>query len=417
MAGLSLASLFREKVAKSKDPRMYTEVEQNVAYPTGFLGFDFLNGTTVHVKSDKMDFTYNSLGIIDGSMVTVIGRSGCGKTTWIMQAGSEIIRPFKTACMYHDDIEGGISEARKEMLTKWSGEEMKERYISRNSGITAENFYERIKMIHDLKMENRSDYEYDTGLYSSSGERIYKLEPTVYILDSLAMLMPEKYTEEEELSGQMSTTAAAKTNSSIFRRIIPMLKAANIILFVVNHITEAVSINPMAKKQAQVSYLSPDESLGGGRVAVYLTNLLIRLKDSTKLKPEEGFGIRGAIVECIILKSRTCAAGRSINMVFDLEKGFDKELSLFYFLKEQKLVNGAGAYLYFGDRSDIKFSQKQFKEKLRTNPELQQVFMETAITALNGIINKPAEVEVETQEEGSFDITSAIINSSMPSIA
>lgn len=410
-----LSALFREKVGKSKDYRMSNEVEQDVAYPTGFLGFDFLNGTVVHVKSDTMDFTYNSLGIVDGSMVTVIGRSGCGKTTWIMQAGSEIIRPFKTACMYHDDIEGGIVQARKEALTKWSGQEMKDRYISRNSGVTAENFYERIKMIHDLKMENRSDYEYDTGLFDSSGNRIYKLEPTVYILDSLAMLMPEKYTDEEELSGQMSTTAAAKTNSSLFRRIIPMLKAANIILFVVNHITEKVELNMFAKKQAQVSYLKPDESLGGGRVAVYVTNLLIRLNDATKLKESEGFGIKGSVVELVILKSRTCAAGRSINLIFDYEKGFDRELSLYYFVKECGLVNGAGAYLYFGDRSDVKFSQKQFKEKLQTSPELQQAFMETAIQALNTIINKPAEIMQE--EEKSFDITSAILGGGQAAVA
>ena len=61
-----LSALFREKVSKSKDYRMQNEVEQDVAYPTGFLGFDFLNGSTIHVKSDGMDFTYNSLGIVDG---------------------------------------------------------------------------------------------------------------------------------------------------------------------------------------------------------------------------------------------------------------------------------------------------------------------------------------------------------------
>ena len=100
-------------------------------------------------------------------------------------------------------------------------------------------------MIHDLKViEDREKFIYDTGLYSTSGEKIYKLEPTVYILDSLAMLMPEKYSDEEELSGQMSATAAAKANASVFRRIVPMLKAANIILFVVNHLTQKVELTP-----------------------------------------------------------------------------------------------------------------------------------------------------------------------------
>lgn len=405
-----LAKQFREKVSKMKDARMFNEVEQDVAYPTGFLGFDFLNGVVVHVKSKTMDFTYNSVGIIDGSMVTIIGRSGCGKTTFIMQSAAEIVRPYATGCIYHDDIEGGIVDSRKRALLGFTSEEMTDRYICRNSGVTAENFYERIKIIHDLKISNRSDYEYDTGLLDSRGEKIYKLEPTVYILDSLAMLMPEKYTDEEEMSGQMSTTAAAKTNSALFKRIIPMLKAANIILFVVNHITESISISMFDKKQAQVSYLKQGESLGGGRVAVYVTNLLIRLNDASKLKESEGFGILGSVVEAVLLKSRTSAAGRSVNLIFDYAHGFDRDLSLFYLIKECGLVNGAGAYLYFGDRSDIKFSQKQFKEKLQSNPDLQEAFAEAAKEALMTLINKPAEVDMEDTPKYS---TTANILSSM----
>ena len=256
-----LSTLFREKVSKLKDYRMKSETEFDVGYSTGFLNFDFKNGAVIHVKSEDKDFKYYSVGITDGSMVMVIGRSGCGKTTFILQAAANIIRPFKTSCIFFDEIEAGATTARKEMLTKFYGEEFKHRVISRNSGITAENFFERVKMIYDLKMENRADYEYDTGLYDTSGNRIYKLEPTVYMLDSLALLMPATYTEEDELSGQMAATATAKANAAIFKRIIPMLKSANIILFVINHILEEVNINPMMRTKSQVSYLKQGEKL------------------------------------------------------------------------------------------------------------------------------------------------------------
>lgn len=402
-----LSDLFREKVGALKDYRMKNETEQDVAYPTGFLSFDFLNGTVIHVKSDDMDFTYNSVGIIDGSMVTIIGRAGCGKTTFILQSAAEIIRPFENSCIYHDDIEGGIVQSRKELLTKMKGEDFEKRYIARNSGVTAENFFERVKILHDLKMENRSDFEYDTKLYDSNGNRIFKLVPTVYILDSLAMLMPEKYTEEEELSGQMSTTAAAKTNAAIFRRIIPMLKAANIILFVVNHITEAISINQFDRKKAQVSYLKPDESLGGGRVATYLTNLLIRLDDNTKLKETEGLCIRGSVVELTLLKSRTSAAGRSINLVFDFANGFDKELSLLLMLKEQGLVVAKGAYMRLLNNDDIRFTQKQFKDKLSSDTEFQKAVTEHVQIGLMNLITVPSEQHFE---ESSFDISRTLLN-------
>ena len=256
-----LAERFRQSVSKLKDYRMKSEAEFSVGYSTGFLNFDFRNGTAIHVKSDSMDFTYYSVGIPDGSMVMVIGRSACGKTTWTVQAAANIIRPFKTSCIFHDDIEGGITDSRRQILTKFEGADLRKRYISRTAGITAENFYERIKMIYDLKSENREDYEYDTGLFDAEGNRIYKLEPTIYILDSLALLMPEKYTEEDDLSGQMSATATAKANSMIFKRIVPMLKTVNIILFVINHINQKVEINPMMRTKSQVSYLKQGESL------------------------------------------------------------------------------------------------------------------------------------------------------------
>ena len=292
MAGI-LSKQFREAVSKHKDYRMKEESTPSVAYPTGFLNFDFMNGTVVHVNSSERNFKYYSVGIQDGCLAMLIGRSGCGKTTWAVQTASNIVRNFPTACIFHDDIEGGLTEYRKEVLSGFHGEELSSKYISRNTGITAENFYERLRMIHDLKLENRSEYEYDTGCYDTNGKRLYKLEPTVYILDSLALLMPAQYTEEEELSGSMSATAAAKTNSMSFKRIIPMLKSANIILLMINHINKKIDINPMQRTKSQVAYLKQDESLPGGNTPIYLTNILLRFDDNSKLKQDEAFGIAG----------------------------------------------------------------------------------------------------------------------------
>lgn len=403
----SLANAFREKVGKDKDVRMSQEAVSDVAYATGFLAFDFLNGTVIHVKTPEKKFKYNSIGIVDGSITMVIGRSGCGKTTWLVQTAGNIMRRFPKACTWHDDIEGGIVEARRERLTHLFGQDLKDRYISRNAGVNTENIYERIKIIHDLKLENREEYEYDTGLFTSRGEKIYKLQPSIYILDSLAMLTPDKYTDEDELSGQMSTTAAAKANAQLFRRVVPLLKSANIMLFVVNHITQSIDINPMMKKKAKLSYLKQDESLPGGNTPIYLSNLLIRFDDNTKLKDTEGLGIAGNIVDLTLLKSRTSNVGKSIPLIFDHKRGFDAELSLLQLLKDMKMINGAGAYLYFKDRSDMKFSQKQFKDKLVENEDFRKVFMEVSLEALEQLIFDPGE---EPEHDNVFDITGGILD-------
>ncbi len=398
-----LVDAFREKVGKSKDLRMRDESGTSVGYSTGFLSFDFRNGTIMHGKKDGQEYSYYSVGIADGSLCMWIGRSGCGKTTMVLQSAGNIIRPFPQSAIFHDDIEGGISEERKQQLTGLDPDTFRTKYIGRNKGITAENFYERVKMIHDIKLENPDDYLYDTGYYDIYGEKIFKMQPTVYILDSLAMLMPEKYSEEDELSGQMAATAVARANASIFKRIIPMLKAANIILFVINHITEAVDIG-VIKKKSTLSYLKQGESLPGGRTPGYLSNNIFRMDDHSKLVEGKEFDIDGTLVTLGLVKSRSNKAGQSVDLVFNQEKGFDYDLSLLLLLKNEKRLKGAGAHLKI-EGCDISFAQRQFKDKLATYPELQEAFANEVSKILKEMV-----YDISYQNSDRSSVTDNIFN-------
>lgn len=399
-----LAERFRAQMAKTKDPRM-EEAVADVMYPTGFLPFDFLNGYKVHVKSDTQDFWYSSVGIVDGSSTMILGRSGSGKTTIALQMAANIIRPFPEATIFYDDIEGGSNDTRRELLTHFTPEECQQRIIYRNTAVSAENFYKRIASIYEIKMNNRADFEYDTGKLDSQGNKIYKLIPTVYILDSLALLTPEKLTEEEELSGQMSTTATAKTNTAVFKRIIPKLKAANIILFTINHINDKIEINAFTHSKAQISFLKQGETLPGGKAALYLANNMIRVDDGAKLKETDGLGINGKIVDFEIIKSRTNAAGRSVPMVFDFTSGFDDILSLFMFLKSTGAII-TGATCYLRGHEDMKFRQRDFKNKLFNDPEFAKAFNEVARAELETLLGNPVEEETKFTQPNQ-----AIINS------
>ena len=407
--GSFLADRFRSVVAKSKDPRMSAEEEFSVGYPTGFLSFDFTNGTVIHVQTEDRRFCYYSIGVTDGSFVMIIGRSGSGKSTWMVQSGANIIRPYENACMFIDNIEGGMTVARREHLTKFYGDELYRRCIVRNTGITIENFYERIRMIHDLKNENRAEFSYDSGVVDNRGNKVIKLTPTVYCLDSLALIMSDTYANEDELSGQMAATATAKSNSAVFKRIIPMLKTANIILFCINHITEDVNINPMQRKKAQVSYLKQGERLPGGNAVIYLANNIIRVDDVSKIKSAEGLGIDGSMVEFTLVKSRSNKAGQSCTLVFDQENGFDEDLSLFVLLKQANKINGAGAYFYIGDRSDYKFSQKNLKIKLAESAEFREIFVNAALEVLKAKL-AIQEASAVRDSDGIYDINKDIMS-------
>lgn len=380
------AELYRQKVSGSKDPRMKNEGEFNVQYPSGFLTLDFANGCKINVvpKDGRAPFSYYSVGITDGAALELVGKPGCGKTTLAVQIAARIAERFDWSSIFHDDIEGGVSEVRKRVLTGWDEDMMEEKYRYRNTGITSENFYESITTLKEVKLANRDSILYDTGCYDYKGNKVMKMQPDIYILDSAAMLIPEKFSEEEELSGSMSSTAAAKSNTISFKRIIPQLKACNIILIMINHINDDVSFMP---KKPDLAWLKLGETIPGGRIFKYLPNLIIRLDENTKLKEDKDLGINGIIVDAMICKSRTGRAGRVCQLVFDYDRGFDNDLSLYITLKANKLINGSGAYFYLTNYPDMKFTQRGFLEKLHTDEAFATAFQDVALRYLTSMIN------------------------------
>ena len=286
---------------------------------------------------------------------------------------------------------------RREILTGFHGEELDNKIIYRNAAVTAETFYKRIHTIYEEKMNNRDLYEYNTGFLNSRGEPIYKLIPTIYILDSLAMLTTDKLTELDELSGQMGATSIAKSNTSVFKGIIPKLKAANIMLYSINHINDKIEINAFTHTKATIAGLKPGETLPGGRAAQYLANNLIRVDDGAVLKESEGLGISGKIVDVSFVKSRTNSTlNRSVPMVFTADRGFDPVLSLFMFLKSVGGIEMKGSTCVLKDHEDMKFTQKGFLEKLRTDNEFAKAFNEVGKVELEKLLasnNKTEEIE------------------------
>ncbi|MGL5751903.1 MAG: hypothetical protein ACRCXT_15335 [Paraclostridium sp.] len=138
---------------------------------------------------------------------------------------------------------------------------------------------------------------------------------------------------------------------------------------------------------------------------MYLSNNIIKLSDHTKLKGSEGLGIDGNMVDISLIKSRSARAGKSITLVYDPVRGFDKELSLLQLLKAHKRINGAGAYLYIGEYSDHKFSQKKFKEKLYTEPEFRDIVMKEVQAVLIALI----EIAPEVEEDYVGDMNTSIL--------
>ena len=400
-----LLNNFNKVMSKSKDFGAKETAKFDVMYSTGFLAIDYLNGTVVHVKGNDKDFSYNSCGIVDGSTNTIIGRSGSGKSTLLMQICGNIVRPFiekdMSTGLFIDDIEGSLPYARKEFLLGLTEEQITEYAVIRNSGITAENLYKRIKAIADEKINNEKDYTYDSGYYDIHGNRVFKMIPTVYVVDSLPMLLPENLSDEEDLAGSMAASSIAKTNTMVFKQISQLCKKANIIFFTINHILEEIQMG-FIPKAAQISGLKQGERLPGGRAAIYLANNMLRVDDTNTLKPDKDYGIDGSIISMTLVKSRTNATKKSIPLIFNKTEGrFDEILSLFHLLKTEGVFSGAGAYQYLDDAPDAKFSQRNFKDVLSKSPELQKAFAKACYKILSTYLSETKAVEADVSEVSS----------------
>lgn len=392
-----LSSVFRAKVA-DMDYNMKSEASEDVGYPTGYLNFDYLNGYITEELDPATGQTnsYYSLGLTDGSYVAFIGYTGTGKSTLICQMAANIVRPYRTSTIFEDSIESGLTHQRRKSLSQFSDQEYHDRYIIRNTGINAENFYKRIKMIHDLKTKNPQDYMYDTGHKDMYGNPIMKLEPTVYIIDSISILMPEKYTEEDELAGKSMGAASALVITSVFSTIFPMLKAANIILIGVSHIREDVNMTAMPKKQT-VPYLKQGERIPKGRVVTFLANNIIRIENVSKLKVDDGYKVEGSLVDVSLVKSRTSGKKLGTKLIFDFDNGFCPWLSLLRYMQENKLLYGGGISLSFDPEKKYKFSQANFRKQIMENPEFQLEFLKAVLPHLKQIPAKRDVIAEQTQ--------------------
>lgn len=399
-------SIWREKLASNKKSAIH-EAGFDVMYPTGFSNVDYVNGTTVHVRSENINIDYEAVGIVDGTSNTIISRPGSGKSTLVTQWIGNLLRSYPDSEAYIDDIEGSLPAPRKEYLLGLSKKDINERVFIRNDGITTENVYEQIRFIRDTKRANQTELQYDTGLYDTDGNRIFKFIPTFYFIDSFAMLLPEDVNEDEEMEASKNQAMSlAKKNTSFIKKIGQLLKEANIVFFTINHIQDDVQMGPFSTP-VQVEGLKKGERLPGGKTALYLANNMFRLDKTKTLKEEEMFKIAGSVVDFTICKSRTNANLRSVPLVFDKSRGlFDNELSVFYYLKENGYIAGTGRGMYIDGYPEYKFSQADFKTRLFESPELQSIFVEVAHEALSKLLSN---TRTEEAQLNSFDLSKAIL--------
>jgi len=243
------------------DPKKFGKVSDfDFTTKTGFENIDYLNGQIVTLDTgDKQLYT----GLSNGRIVMIIGKSGTGKSTLAMQMGYKMISKYDNGLLYVVDFERNNTKERFRAITGCSEEYFDSHCTILRDGISTESTLNLIAKIKQFKVDHEEELlvPNENGIKDpETGEVIKVLPPTVVIIDSLAMMMPKEVLSEEEMAGGMQATTVAKSNTQFFKRAVGICNRANIILLMVNHITQQIAIG-VTPPSAVVNYLKQDEAI------------------------------------------------------------------------------------------------------------------------------------------------------------
>lgn len=360
MAKVKLGKLVADTIKKEKLGR---EVF-SPSYRTGIDLLDYRNG--------RMEGNEEVLGISGGKILTVVGKSGSGKSSLAYMIAGTILKTDENAQIIHLDYERAANKTRISRMANVPIDLISsnsEVYSLLNSEISSETLYRLVKAIHKIKMENKADFTIDAKF---NGDKVSYLVPTVILVDSLVSMSPSDIIDEKELSGSMSASAIAKTNNSIFKRITNFITDANITIICINHITSTIAMGTPTKPA--LNFLGQNESLPGGSSAIFLSDSLLKLDTGSKLDEEKDFGIKGFTVTAQYIKSRSSASGRKMTLVFNQETGFDNLLTNVQFLKEKGLLLGSGHGYYIETMQDKKFKLKTVSDIYHNDEDFKNRF-------------------------------------------
>ena len=194
-----------------------------MGYATGFMPLDYQNGYLLSVTDKDHNVTnrWANTGLFGGQFVTIIGKPGVAKTSFCVQVGSRIIRPFEYGEYYHIDAEGSSNLSRIRALNHFSTVEMKEKYYIPPIDYV-EDAFKHIYHLAEMKMQTKELF-YNTGKFNEFGEEIRLPQPTVYLIDSLPSLQTKEVEDSDELGTQTYNMRLAIAYNTFYKRLRPII--------------------------------------------------------------------------------------------------------------------------------------------------------------------------------------------------
>ena len=360
-------------------------------HKTGFHLFDYYFGSVINVHDEigKIIAQEPRVGQAAGTFNLIVGNTGSGKTTLASQIAANIIRQYDYANVIHYDCENRIDISRCENITKLpahyfsrgaNGEA--ERYMIKTGEVGLDVIQEMIVKMYVHKMKLKDQFLVKTGFKDEFGNDAKVFQPTVIIIDSITTVLNETFNpnnskeaaDAEKMRGNTEGARDAKTLKGFFKDILPLCKAANIIIYGINHINSNMSMNSFVPVAKQQNYLKQDESIPGGKTMLYYPFNIIKLtaRPSDDFTEEsDGFSGHMVMVEpikCSSNQSGNNSKGISFEMAFSHKNGFDSLRTIIMYGRDNGLIEGNKNRMKFKDDDSFTFTLKDIYREATEKP-------------------------------------------------
>lgn len=378
------------------------------SYKTGIAPLDYYLGYRLNVYDDNNEIidSYPALGLNGGCYIMDIGKSSTAKTSIMLFIAGMIVRPFDNGLIIHYDLEQAMNPTRAKIMTRFTINEMKSKYLLKQMNSTMEDIKVMIMNLYKEKTSNPKEYQYDTGKKDEFNNPIIMYIPTVVIIDSIPSLTvklsetdKKEWAKLEEITSQTERMRLTGEIGRFYTDLLPYLRAANIIVISINHIR----VNPqmgIVKSPAELLYLKQDESLPGGKTPPYLAHYLLKnvAVGSEKYNLEDD-GIDGVMIRMEIIKSRSNQSGQHVDLIFDKVKGISPIRTCIRFAKDNGLIGGNKNATYFINEKDKKFPMRTVEQFFSENKEMYRIMYDHIIPILETKLSSVKEAEIAFDED------------------
>lgn len=380
------------------------------SYSTGIPIIDSALAYEIIVK-DNGQFVKRRIckGIQAGSFNVLTGNTQSYKSTILLQMEANIAFS-NDGNVVHYDAENRLVVQRVKNLTKlnddWFDGDFP-RFKLRCGAIGYDTLQSDITEIYYNKMKHKDLLLRDTGEVDHLNRPIMLMPPTIVGVDSISDVIAKEYSINDknflsdmgELRNNADGMRNAKTLRGLLTDILPMMKEANIILFVIAHKGSNAAMSAFQQPAKQFQYGKHDEKISGGKALEYgcsaLLNLTAEISAESRYTIEKD-GFAGNTVLFEPIKASTNESGNDktglgFEIVIDKRgRGVDNVRSLILFLNSKNRLKGnkAGYYVLDNEGNTIteKFTWKNVYEFFEKDPVAYKKFMITAKEELDKLL-------------------------------